>query len=80
MYDGGNREIRTVKTATVVMPYADWLAVKHLARRSGVKIGEYLHAIIKDAIADEGVDVRQLGSQGRTQGGEAGKASGAVAS
>lgn len=77
MYNEGNPRVREFKTATVVLPYAEWNALKHLARLSNVKIGEYILAIIKDAIADEGLDVQCFRAQGCTEQGKASEASGA---
>lgn len=80
MSDKNNYAARYFKTATVVLPYPEWNALKHLAKKSHVKIGEYIHAIVKDAIADEGLDVQRFRAQGCTEQGKAGEASRAVSS
>lgn len=68
-----------MKTTTVVLGIDEWLAMRFLARKHKVKVGAYLRAIVIDAIADEGLDVQRLRTQGRTPSGEGSEASGAPA-
>jgi hypothetical protein len=55
--------------------------MRRLAKKHRVKVGEYIRAIIVDAIADEEADALQRsGTQGCPTSGERSEASGAAAS
>lgn len=62
------------KTVQVALPLAEWAAIRFLTKKHKVKVGDYVRAIIVDAIVDEGIDgLQRFRTQGRTTSGEAGE-------
>lgn len=80
MRDGGNRQIRNVKTITSALAFEEWVALRQLARQANLSVGQYVRAIVKDAIYDEGIDVRQQRPQECPESREGSPRSGEAAS
>lgn len=64
------------KNVSFVCLWHEWRMLKTLAQANNVTIGQYVRAICIDAIAEENALVQCIRTEGRTEQGKAGEASG----